>query len=258
MLVAFRSRALLLFVFRIPCLAKPDEARDANAFFLEAKSAAEGSKNIERALELVARANEIWRTSAPRSTDYLSGLLLELELLKQAREKHVQTKPDWDSEAKSLSTTAFEIAEASSDVSLQQLALSLEYSAETLGNTARARGLRKKSFAIRSKLVEQIQTLQEGGQSIGDSSSVSVHRVAPNQEEISIGPPSQKGDGKVVLSMFIGPDGLVHRIRLVRGIGFGLDEKSAEAVSKWRFRPGSLNGRPIAVEAKVEVAFRPL
>jgi protein TonB len=256
MLVAFRSRALLLLVFCIPCLAKPDQARDANAFFLEAMSAAEGSENIERALELVARANEIWRASANRSTDYLSGLLLELELLDHARKDHRQTKPDWDSEASSLSTPAVEIAEANSGVSLQQLALSLEYSAETLGNTARARGLRKKSFAIRSKLVEQIQTPQDGANLPVNSPAVSVSRLAPDKEEISIGSPGPNGDGKVVLSIVIGPDGLVHRIRLVRGMGFGLDEKSAEAVSKWRFRPGSLNGKPIAVEAKVAVNFR--
>jgi outer membrane biosynthesis protein TonB len=36
----------------------------------------------------------------------------------------------------------------------------------------------------------------------------------------------------------------------------GLDEKAVEAVAKWRFRPASKNGQPVAVTALVDVSFR--
>jgi outer membrane biosynthesis protein TonB len=42
----------------------------------------------------------------------------------------------------------------------------------------------------------------------------------------------------------------------VRPLGLGLDEKAIEAVQKWRFRPGYLNGKAVAVAATVEVNFR--
>jgi periplasmic protein TonB len=36
----------------------------------------------------------------------------------------------------------------------------------------------------------------------------------------------------------------------------GLDEKAIEAVEKWKFKPGLLNGRPVNVQATIEVNFR--
>jgi outer membrane biosynthesis protein TonB len=35
-----------------------------------------------------------------------------------------------------------------------------------------------------------------------------------------------------------------------------LDEKGAEAISTWRFRPAMKNGAPVAVKANIQVNFR--
>jgi len=43
---------------------------------------------------------------------------------------------------------------------------------------------------------------------------------------------------------------------VIRTLGLGLDEKAIEAVLKWRFRPGQLNGKPVPVQATIEVNFR--
>lgn len=63
-------------------------------------------------------------------------------------------------------------------------------------------------------------------------------------------------EGDVVLSFYVGPDGVAHSIRLVRGIAPGLDEKAIEAVGQWRFEPGTKDGAPVAVAATVQVRFR--
>ena len=49
---------------------------------------------------------------------------------------------------------------------------------------------------------------------------------------------------------------VVRDIRVLRSLGFGLDEKAIEAVKKWKFRPGSKNGQAVAVQATIEVNFR--
>lgn len=62
--------------------------------------------------------------------------------------------------------------------------------------------------------------------------------------------------GTVTLYVEVGPDGLAHNIRVLSGLGLGLDEKAIEAVKRWRFVPGRKNGRPVTVAANIEVNFR--
>jgi protein TonB len=63
-------------------------------------------------------------------------------------------------------------------------------------------------------------------------------------------------EGQVVLSAIIEGDGSPHEIRVVNGLGFGLDEEAAKALSKWRFVPGRREGEPVPIRATVEIAFR--
>jgi len=60
----------------------------------------------------------------------------------------------------------------------------------------------------------------------------------------------------VTLYLVIGPDGQPYNLKLMRSLGFGLDEQAAEAVSQWKFLPGQRDGLPVAVEATIEVNFR--
>ncbi len=62
--------------------------------------------------------------------------------------------------------------------------------------------------------------------------------------------------GSVRLSIVVQPDGTPSDIRIVHSLGYGLDEKAAEAVSTWRFKPALKEGVPVAVHAQVEVSFR--
>jgi TonB family protein len=59
----------------------------------------------------------------------------------------------------------------------------------------------------------------------------------------------------VVVSYEVWPDGVAHRIRIVRGAGFGLSEKAAEAISQWKFRPATNDGQPVAVSQTVSFSF---
>jgi TonB family protein len=65
-----------------------------------------------------------------------------------------------------------------------------------------------------------------------------------------------KVDGTVMLYIEVGPDGAARNIRVLHGLGYGLDEKAIEAVRQWRFRAGTRNGEPVTVAATIEVNFR--
>jgi TonB family protein len=42
---------------------------------------------------------------------------------------------------------------------------------------------------------------------------------------------------------------------VVRGLGFGLDQKAIDAVRNWKFNPALKDGRPVDVQISVEVEF---
>jgi TonB family protein len=65
-----------------------------------------------------------------------------------------------------------------------------------------------------------------------------------------------KTSGKVLLNFWVGTDGKLSHVRVVRGIGMGLDEKAIAAVMQYRFKPAMENGKPVLVEMNVEMNFQ--
>jgi protein TonB len=64
-----------------------------------------------------------------------------------------------------------------------------------------------------------------------------------------------KVQGVVLLVLVVGKDGRPYDIRVGQSLGMGLDEKAIEAVGRWRFRPATLHGQPVATQIAVEVDF---
>ena len=66
----------------------------------------------------------------------------------------------------------------------------------------------------------------------------------------------KKIQGPVVLSLVVGPDGRARDVRVERSLGYGLDVQAIKTIKKWKFKPATLDGKPVAVEIKIEVNFR--
>ncbi|MGA9145678.1 MAG: energy transducer TonB [Candidatus Acidiferrales bacterium] len=66
-----------------------------------------------------------------------------------------------------------------------------------------------------------------------------------------------KYQGIVLLYVTITADGRVTNIRVVKGLGAGLDEMAAATVRTWRFKPAlGPDRQPATVDAPIEVTFR--
>jgi TonB family C-terminal domain len=66
-----------------------------------------------------------------------------------------------------------------------------------------------------------------------------------------------KLQGSVMLAVLVGADGRVQEVRVIQGLGMGLDENALEAVRKWQFLPAKdAAQRPVASWIKVETMFR--
>ncbi|HWZ98600.1 MAG TPA: energy transducer TonB [Candidatus Dormibacteraeota bacterium] len=66
-----------------------------------------------------------------------------------------------------------------------------------------------------------------------------------------------KMQGSVTLEVFVRADGRVGRVKIVKGIGLGLDERAMDAVRAWRFEPArDASRRPIGEWVTVETTYR--
>jgi TonB family protein len=65
-----------------------------------------------------------------------------------------------------------------------------------------------------------------------------------------------KYQGVCVVGLIVDAQGNPQRVRIVRPLGMGLDEKALEAVRQYKFKPAVFNGKPVPVEINIEVNFR--
>jgi TonB family protein len=63
--------------------------------------------------------------------------------------------------------------------------------------------------------------------------------------------------GRVILQARVRKNGSVDSFKVLRGLGYGLDEQAIITVARdWRFEPGTSDGQPVDVEATIEISFR--
>jgi protein TonB len=63
--------------------------------------------------------------------------------------------------------------------------------------------------------------------------------------------------GTVIIETIIDRNGNVTDARVLKGLPLGLDQSAVDAVKRWKFKPGTLNGQPIPVIFTLTVNFRP-
>jgi TonB family protein len=63
-------------------------------------------------------------------------------------------------------------------------------------------------------------------------------------------------EGEVVLEVVVRSDGTVGTVRILQGLGSGLDHRATDAIRQWRFSPARRYGTPVDVLVEVAVEFR--
>lgn len=66
----------------------------------------------------------------------------------------------------------------------------------------------------------------------------------------------QKIQGTVTLSAVIGTDGRPRDVKVVKSLEPSLDANAIEAVKTWKFAPATKDGRPVAVEMRLELDYK--
>jgi TonB family protein len=63
-------------------------------------------------------------------------------------------------------------------------------------------------------------------------------------------------EGDVVLEIVVRSDGSVGEVKVLQGLGGGLDRRAIDAVREWRFNPAKRFGTPVDVMVEVAVEFK--
>ena len=87
----------------------------------------------------------------------------------------------------------------------------------------------------------------------GVSAPVLIYSVEP---EFSEEARKAKVAGNVLVNLWVDTNGNPSHVKVIRGVGMGLDEKALEAVRQYKFKPAMENGKPVLVELNVEVNFQ--
>jgi TonB family protein len=102
--------------------------------------------------------------------------------------------------------------------------------------------------------------LRGNGQSTADQSidpaitfPVLLYKMLPEYSEEAR---KAKYQGTVLLKVLVDASGQVANVDVARSLGLGLDEKAMAAVRQWKFRPGTKDGKPVIMQAQVEMNFR--
>ena len=76
-----------------------------------------------------------------------------------------------------------------------------------------------------------------------------LSKKAPSYTKEAI---EQKIEGVVILSIIFSIDGSVKEIKIIQGLGYGLDEEAIKAASQIKFIPATKDGKTVNVRARLE------
>ncbi|HXK04855.1 MAG TPA: TonB family protein [Verrucomicrobiae bacterium] len=166
-------------------------------------------------------------------------------------------QPENAAEADALYRGAMSAEDANSAVQ----ALTLEFYGRFLNNqdrsseaepiVARAAAIRKSlAGALSRHVLASETTFRVGG---GVTAPSLLSKVEPQYSEDAR---ASKIAGTVTLQVVIDTDGIAKEIQVIKSMGYGLDEKAVEAINLWTFKPGTMGGQPVPVQATIEVNFR--
>jgi protein TonB len=80
-----------------------------------------------------------------------------------------------------------------------------------------------------------------------------LREVRPDYTEAA----RQRGvEGDVLMEIVVRRDGSVGDVRVLQGLGHGLDGRAVQAVRQWRFQPARLRGQPVDVLVEVAMEFK--
>ncbi len=246
-------------------------AADPSKLLRKAKEAMGASPpQIDRAMPLLIEANQKWEAESSQSDEYAESLdLLAILLATNVRRGAVPAEKSvspiylsaWKGTVVPYTTHALEIRDSNSNTRPEDLALALELQADALDRTGEGKHYWDRAFVIRAQRVAAMSNTDPAASGPGQTypvgqgvtTPVIIQKREPDYDNIAR---HLYYSGSILMGVVIDKDGVPRRLQLRKNLGYGLDEKAAEAINTWRFQPATKDGVPVACTAQISVNFR--
>ncbi|MGH7342790.1 MAG: energy transducer TonB [Candidatus Rokuibacteriota bacterium] len=94
----------------------------------------------------------------------------------------------------------------------------------------------------------------EGPIMVGGDVKAPIKEYAPPPQYTEIARKARI-QGVVIVQAIVTKEGDVQDVKILKGLPMGLDSAAADAVKKWKFKPATLNGKPVDVYYNLTVNF---
>ncbi len=94
----------------------------------------------------------------------------------------------------------------------------------------------------------------EGPIMVGGDVKAPIKEYAPPPQYTEIARKARI-QGVVIVQAIVTKEGNVQDVKVLKGLPMGLDTAAADAVKKWKFKPATLNGKPVDVYYNLTVNF---
>lgn len=211
----------------------------AAAVLIKLGVAALGKKELDRAYDLFERAKGL---DAARSAEAYLWMGVARHAQNNAAEAEGNFRSAW-------ATQSAGSAEAVTIGRIHANFLRAE------GRTAEAEQMEAQVAALRKQTALRVENRSPNVSRIGGSVKAPslISKVEPKYSEEAR---AAKLTGTSVLYVEVFPDGQVRNAQVVQPLGLGLEDRALEAVSQWRFQPGTKDGQPVPVAATIEVNWK--
>lgn len=262
--VRFKSRRYM------DALADVEKARDLDAsnpersyavgtWIYEYVSSRSGALSRQQKRDLIARGIEALQTAERLKPDYFEALVYHGLLL------HQQALIEEDSQKKqALTVQADALRERGKAIVKRRsggtsTAPATEPSNDDAPHVAHStpspappeEQIRTPSPESTSRTDPGSEPLQVGGDVMAP---IVVHRVEPVFPLVA---EKARVSGTVIIRLVIDADGRMTDAQVIKPLPFGLSEAALEAVRKWRFKPATRGGKPVASIFSIPVTFPP-
>lgn len=212
---------------------------------------------VEQSAEEAQRGNQLRRADTPL-VPVGEATPIEQPITSAPSAVPVQGMPSEYDRSDATAVSSAEYAQLAQRAKAEKARTSPLVDPRTLSGPAYAQGPRQpiRRAAPRPATAPNIPGAPQSASQVAAAEAPRGARTNPIPQYQPIPSINYRGSAKARLDLIVGADGRVQRIHIRNAVPGGGTSRLIDSVRSWRFKPATVNGRPVTGAYSVEISFR--